>query len=362
MQKLKPLFSLVLVVIVSSSILAFGFTLWQVHEQKLSMTDDLERRTSLLADSFKESIRPSYINHTTSTAQVILDKFAGRERLLGLALYDNKGNLFAKSLDLSPDLSANSTVPEKSMDADAVESDFLALDNNEVYVLATPLRQDGRVIGALTVFQRANYIKEAITDIWKTNILRLFLQILVLSSFVILILNVLIHGPILRMAEVIRRARSGDLSKNFELQEHSSFFKPIATEITKITQSLALARTSASEEARMRLEKLDTPWTAERLKEFFKAYLKNRQIFVVSNREPYIHKKNKNEIDVTVPPSGMVTALEPIMEACGGMWLAHGSGSADKQTVDSDDKIQVPPDEPKYTLKRIWLSEKEIKE
>ena len=63
-----------------------------------------------------------------------------------------------------------------------------------------------------------------------------------------------------------------------------------------MSKSLILARNSASEEARMRLEKFDSPWTAERLKEFFKAYAKDRQIFVVSNREPYIHKKNKNNI------------------------------------------------------------------
>ena len=111
----------------------------------------------------------------------------------------------------------------------------------------------------------------------------------------------------------------------------------------------------------MRLEKIDSPWTEERLKEFIKSYLKDRKIFVVSNREPYIHKKIKNEIQYTVPASGMVTALEPIMEACGGLWMAHGSGDADKLTVDKNSKLAVPPEEPKYTLKRLWLTDQEVK-
>jgi len=57
----------------------------------------------------------------------------------------------------------------------------------------------------------------------------------------------------------------------------------------------------------------------------------------------------------------MVTALNPVMEACGGTWIAHGSGDADKETVDQDDRIQVPPNEPKYTLKRVWINADDIK-
>jgi len=110
----------------------------------------------------------------------------------------------------------------------------------------------------------------------------------------------------------------------------------------------------------MRLEKLDTPWTAERLKEFIKAYLKDRKIFIVSNQEPYIHQKTKNGIVCSIVPSGLNTAVNSVMEACGGMWIAHGSGDADKETADENGKLQVPPNDPHYTLKRIWLSDKEF--
>src|SRR3989344_8724044 len=130
-------------------------------------------------------------------------------------------------------------------------------------------------------------------------------------------------------------------------------------EISHIRGSLMEARITVNEEAKLGLQKLDSPWTEQKLKVFVKNILKDRVIFMVSNREPYIHTKKGKNISYYVPASGRVTAIEPIMQACGGMWIAHGSGDADKLTVDKDDKLQVPPDEPKYTLKRIWLTEKE---
>lgn len=82
-------------------------------------------------------------------------------------------------------------------------------------------------------------------------------------------------------------------------------------------------------------------------------------MIVVSNREPYMHIHEGKEIKCIVPASGMITAMEPILKACGGLWIASGSGDADKETVDKDDKVQVPPLNPKYTLKRVWLTKEE---
>jgi trehalose 6-phosphate synthase len=80
----------------------------------------------------------------------------------------------------------------------------------------------------------------------------------------------------------------------------------------------------------------------------------------VSNREPYEHYNLKGEVNYRVPAGGAVTALEPVMKACGGTWIAWGSGNADKEVVDRDNKVKVPPNEPLYTLKRVWLTEKEV--
>ena len=90
-----------------------------------------------------------------------------------------------------------------------------------------------------------------------------------------------------------------------------------------------------------------------------KAGLDGSRLFVVSNREPYMHQRNGKEIEVTVPPSGLVTALEPVLRACDGTWIAHGSGDADTETVAKYDRLRVPPDDPRYTLRRVWLSKEE---
>lgn len=357
---MKQLLIIIAAVVVVVSLAVSFFTFGQVQQQRAAMLDDLERRTALLADSFKESIRPSYLNGSTTSLQSLLDKFAGRERLLGLAVYDSKTKLFASSEGISAGSQEDSAIADKAMSSDSAQGDFLANSQNNIYIYSSPLHQDEKVVGTVSVFQKADYINAEISEIWKKNLERLLIQAVLFSITVVLILRWIIYQPIINMTEAIKRARAGSLEEDPLIINAHGFFKPIASELSKMTKSLALARIAASQEARLRLEKIDSPWTAERLKEFFKAYLKDRQIFVVSNREPYIHTKIRNEITYQMPASGMITALEPIMSACGGVWLAHGSGDADRETVDQNDKISVPPEEPKYVLKRIWLSEKEI--
>jgi trehalose 6-phosphate synthase len=88
--------------------------------------------------------------------------------------------------------------------------------------------------------------------------------------------------------------------------------------------------------------------------------MRGNDVIIVSNREPYIHVKTDDGIKVQHPASGLVTALEPVMRACSGTWIAHGSGSADRDTVDRNDRVAVPPDSPAYHLRRLSLTEKEI--
>jgi len=100
--------------------------------------------------------------------------------------------------------------------------------------------------------------------------------------------------------------------------------------------------------------------TKATLKDLVKSKLGESLFVVVSNREPYVHTYNEDEIDCIRPASGMVTALDPVMQACGSVWIAHGSGNADKEVVDDKSKIQVPPNNPKYILRRIWLDKQEM--
>jgi trehalose 6-phosphate synthase len=100
-------------------------------------------------------------------------------------------------------------------------------------------------------------------------------------------------------------------------------------------------------------------WTRASLRATVRERLGDSQLVVVSNREPYVHGYEGGAITCEVPVGGVTAALDPILQACGGLWVAHGSGTADREVVDKQDHVRVPPEAPAYTLRRVWLSEDE---
>lgn len=100
-------------------------------------------------------------------------------------------------------------------------------------------------------------------------------------------------------------------------------------------------------------------WSKNDLNTLAKDKLKEYKFFVVSNRQPYIHYYSDNQIAVRRAVGGLVTALEPVMQSCHGIWVAFGNGDADRQVTDEYGKIQVPAEDPSFTLKRVWLTKEE---
>ncbi len=103
----------------------------------------------------------------------------------------------------------------------------------------------------------------------------------------------------------------------------------------------------------------DQPWTAARLHELIDSRLGGWKVIVVSNREPYLHRRGPDGIECVRTAGGLTTALRPILEASGGTWIAHGAGDADRETADPRGRLDVPPAKPAYTLRRVWLSPEE---
>ncbi len=345
--------------IVVLSGITFAFTITQIEQERATLSADLQYRTRLLADSLKESIEPSYSVGSVESLQGIVMKFTDRERLAGLAVMRADGEIVTSSGELPSIIQRDLPLIAQAMDFNASRGEFVQNEGRTFYIYASPLREGGVAVGTLLVIQNADYIGSTISHVLWNNLARLAVQVLFFSAVVLLIVRWIIVKPLSRLAESVKSVRAGKSGAE-SATEHSFFLRPLAHEISKMSKSLSQARSAASEEARMRLEKLDTPWTSERLKEFVKGHLKDRPIILVSNREPYIHEKVNGEIQYSVPASGVVTALEPVMEACGGLWIAHGSGSADKETADAEGKIKVPPEEPHYTLKRVWLTQKDV--
>jgi trehalose-6-phosphate synthase len=109
-----------------------------------------------------------------------------------------------------------------------------------------------------------------------------------------------------------------------------------------------------------RMHGTEVDWNPERLRALLHTQLRGDQVIVVSNREPYIHERqDSGGIVVKRPASGLVTAVEPVMRACSGTWIAHGSGSADRDVVDAHDRVAVPPGHNDYQLRRLWLTPQE---
>lgn len=146
------------------------------------------------------------------------------------------------------------------------------------------------------------------------------------------------HGWSKELRNVLRSGQSGTRE-----------FQPILSDVRELMGRMSREGEDSSAE-----------WTAERLKQTLNRHLHGERIVIVSNREPYLHQfTSDGTIEVQHPASGLVTALEPVMRACSGVWVAHGSGSADRITVDKQDRVSVPPGDESYQIRRVWLTEEE---
>ena len=131
----------------------------------------------------------------------------------------------------------------------------------------------------------------------------------------------------------------------------SAEIRPIVKDLRELVRDIDTERRARDES--------QITWTPRALKEILHNELAGDEVLIVSNREPYIHVKKDGQIEIHTPASGLVTALEPIMRACSGTWIAHGSGNADRESVDKKDHVRVPPENPSYQIRRVWLSKDE---
>jgi trehalose 6-phosphate synthase len=212
-------------------------------------------------------------------------------------------------------------------------------------------------VGAVALVHEVDYIHAQNLRTWRQAFLGILVQVFLIVLITLLIVRWSIAGPIARAAQWMRALRMGRISSRQQMPD-LDLFKPLAWEVVTFAESLNQARNAAETEARLR-EAGESSWTADRLAVQIQSRLDGSRLFVVSNREPYIHSRNGKSIEVSVPPSGLVTALEPVLNACDGTWIAHGSGDADSEVVDSHNRLRVPPHDPRYTLRRVWLSKEE---
>ena len=353
---LRLVVSLVLVV----GLVAIAFAFYQVRAERIRLTFELERRTILLAESIQESVTPLILSDSSMKLDRLVQRFSNRERFEGIAVHDAQGRVLASTAELDPLIPGSVAKVLHVLAEGRPASEFVHVGNRRIYVYSFPLLQEEKTIGVLTLFHDASYIDLRLAEIWRNNLLRFLVLSVLVVAITLIVVRWSITGPIAQMAGWIKELRTGKMkSANPAVPPKvDAALDPLISEVNRMAKSLTVARAKA-EKASSLLARAEPPWTADRLRNHMRAELGGKKLYLVSNREPYMHEKDGPGIRCIVPAGGLVTALDPVMRVCDGLWIAHGSGDADRETVDGNDTLRVPPGEPAYTLKRVWLTKEE---
>jgi trehalose 6-phosphate synthase len=328
------------------------FAVYQANEETHALKDAIARQAEILAESQEIPVKELLRTGSQASLQSLVDRFQFHQRLAGMAVYDAQGRPVAVTSGLAPLLAVTPAPITAAVRTGRPNGMFLHLAGEAMHVFALPLKV-GSTMGAIAVFHRADFIG---AHAWR-HALTVVVQTVLIVLVTLLIIRWTFGKPLRHMAHWLRDLRIRGSSTEDQLPKEE-IFMPLASEVRRLASSLHTARAAAEEEARLRDASL-SQWTAERLRIAVQTKLRANRIFAVSNREPYEHMRRGNEILCSVPPSGLVTALEPILRACDGTWIAHATGDADRETADVFGHLRVPPEHPQYKLRRVWLSKQE---
>ena len=349
--------ALILSIIVAVGIVALVFTAFQISSEKQKLNNELQAKTVRLAEDFYKT----YLRHLEDRDSIplkgITDSVIHQYSFNGLAIYYNRDSIIPLNSPTQQLLEHSSDYISRAVSADTSMGNMVRSEGKKSYEYIRIVKRENKPSLAVIFYSDAEYIKNILKSIWLGNFVRWFIQALVISIVTLLVIRWGILRPLNRIVEWVKAARFGNIEQ-IAKRPPINFLAPLYKEISGIAQAMQEARAIAQEEARLRTTG-EAIWTPERLNEEMKQILENKMMVVVSNREPYMHVHAGKEIKCIVPASGMVTAMEPILKACGGLWIASGSGDADRETVDKNDKVQVPPYENKYTLRRVWLTKEQ---
>jgi trehalose 6-phosphate synthase len=331
---------------------------YEVRAEKRGLRKELERRAEVLGESLAGNVEPDLAKGSFKQLQRIVERFSNREHLAGVAVFNAKLEPIAESSGLAQRLESQPAVVAQALAKNQKQSEFIHRANGSLHVYALPLHAQDEIAGELAIVHDASYIDVRTAHVWRETFLRVLVQVLLIAGITLLIVRWSITGPIARAAQWMKALRTGRVVGSSSAISDLDLLRPLTREMATFAQSLTAARSAAEKEAQLR-EAAESSWTAGRLSVHVRSKLGDSRLFVVSNREPYSHIRQGKSVQAVVPASGLVTALQPVLCACDGTWIAHGSGDADLETVDEHDRLRVPPEEAKYTLRRVWLTKEQ---
>lgn len=332
---------------------ATGLFAWnQVQGEREIDFDDIDRRAHALAYQLSFSVREALAGSDEVARDVLNSRIEGYGRLIGFAVYRRSGEVVASAKATSEYMDVLDGIVKKALATRAEVVEIADFRGPWIHVLAVPLTDDDRALaGVLAVLHDVSYIDERATG-------RLIRFAFWIGLVTLLLVAVVIGGawiayerPLRNLADWMRRLRIENMP------EAPPSGLPIAlleSESDRLAASFRAARSAVRARSRAQVQ-ADRVWTRDRLRAHVLDCLRGGQLIVVSNREPYMHQLRGGKPQVIVPAGGLVTALDPVLQACGGVWVAHGAGDADRQTADAHGRLTVPPNDARYTLRRVWL-------
>lgn len=304
---------------------------------------DLEIRSKLIGSMVEGPLGELLMADSKVKVMNYLHRIIQDERLYAVGFCDHDGKLAYKTLTY-PD-----SIPCGGADTiKAGQTAQLQLARGAVHVAAVEIEGSGRTLGRLMLIHDMSWVERRSNDTkWY-----LFYLFAIIGAVISLVTVLVAHLSWLGWVSGVRAMLRGEgLVALIGNQQPDSDLHPVAQDLRALIHDLE-ADKRMKDESQM-------SWTPATLKTILHEHLAGDEVLIVSNREPYIHNWRDQQIEVQVPASGVVTALEPIMRACSGIWIAHGGGSADREVVDAHDHVRVPPGHPAYEIRRIWMSQEE---
>jgi trehalose 6-phosphate synthase len=309
---------------------------------------DLTLRAQLAVSGSRQGLLARLDSGERSGLRGLLSDLAHDERIMAVALCSPDAGLLSKTQDFPakfscPEIAARVRLREDApADPPRPWTSVESLPGGEVHLSAIPLLDGTQERGFVVLVQDLSFV--ARREVATKRFLMLAFSFLALTASAITIVA----------ARVAWRGWTNEVRRFLQGGAQRAEFQPILRDVRELVDRI-VADTEADREV--------GKWTPERLKHTLNRHLHGEKVVVVANREPYIHERSTGDGEITIrhPASGLVTALEPVMRACSGTWIAHGSGSADRETADRHGRLRVPPGEESYSLRRLWLTPEEEK-
>ncbi|HET8705048.1 MAG TPA: trehalose-6-phosphate synthase [Pseudomonadales bacterium] len=309
---------------------------------------DLKIRSQLIVNAVKDSVEDYLKTRQADKVEKLFYHITHDERLDAIGLCDSANRLLVGSTSFPKSYGCNELTQ-----ASGRSGEIRTLGQKEYFRFAEPILAKTGENFQLILLHDFGFVHER-SEAARNYIL----YFLILTGLSIVLVNIVIARWSWRSwITNLHGAINAEFSEQPVVEQNKNGggaipeVEPIVTDLKKMISEFRYEQQTR--------ELMDVRWTADTLKLLLKETLSGSQILIVSNREPYIHSHSDTCIEVVRPASGLVTALEPVMRACAGTWIAHGSGNADKEVVDKNNKVQVPPENPAYSIRRIWLTEEE---